>query len=320
VNTPTPINIADIEIGLGTSSWGDSLLWDFGRSHSEVDLRASFEQVISRNNVLIDTAEIYGAGKSEAYIGKFSQQTASNPLIASKFFPFPWRITHNTLLNALRRSLHRLKASQVYLYQIHWDLPPTPIATWVKGLAQASEEGLIRHVGVSNYGTQQMLQAHDLLAQFGLRLASNQVRYSLLDRRIEFSGILDLARELSVRVIAYSPLEQGLLTGKYTSTNPPRGFRRLRYRTLLDAVQPLVSTMRDIGRAYAENGIVKTPAQVALNWCICKGTLPIPGAKNVRQAQHNLTASGWRLANDDVAILDRLSTEFHQQTKRTAIR
>lgn len=305
--------LAEIEIGIGTSSWGDNLQWGFGKSYTEADLRDAFELACKSPNILLDTAEIYGLGHSERYIGQFSRENEGRPLVATKFFPFPWRVSRSSLLDALRRSLSRLQTAQVELYQMHWPFPPVPVETWMSALVQAAEEGLVRAVGVSNYSKQQTLTAHSALAERGLSLASNQVRYSLLDRRVEHQGLLDLCHDLSIRVIAYSPLEQGLLTGKYTPSAPPPGLRGLRHRRKLAAVQPLVNTMREIGRAYAEDGIVKTPAQVALNWCICKGTLPIPGAKNMRQARANIGASGWRLAPEDVEVLDRLSDTYHRQ-------
>ncbi|MCS6911395.1 MAG: aldo/keto reductase, partial [Anaerolineales bacterium] len=117
--------------------------------------------------------------------------------------------------------------------------------------------------------------------------------------------LLALCHELDIRFIAYSPLEQGLLTGKYTPQNPPPGIRSQRYRNLLARIQPLITALREIGEAHGG----KTPAQVALNWCICKGTLPIPGAKNAKQAEQNAGALGWRLTQEEVARLDRVSLE-----------
>jgi len=310
--------LAKVEIGVGTSSWGESLTWGFGKGYGAQDLREAFQEIIAHPNILIDTAEIYGRGDSESYIGQFNERLAGDtqPLIATKFFPFPWRLAGSSLLAALRASLQRLNIAQVLLYQVHWPLPPRGGAAWMEPLVQAAETGLTRQIGVSNYNTDQLLAAQSILGRSGLNLASNQVRYNLLDRRIEYRGMLDLCADLGIRVIAYSPLAQGLLTGKYTPGNPPPGIRGFRYRQLLSAAEPLISMMRQIGRAYQVDGIVKTPAQVALNWCMCKGALPIPGAKNMRQVQLNIGATGWRLAPEEINILDRLSDEFHQATRQ----
>jgi len=109
---------------------------------------------------------------------------------------------------------------------------------------------------------------------------------------------------LGITLIAYSPLAMGVLTGKYTPENPPQGFRGRRYnRQYLKRVQPLIQALRDIGAAHGG----RTPAQVALNWVICKGALPIPGVKNRAQAEQNLGALGWRLSDEEVAKLDEIS-------------
>jgi aryl-alcohol dehydrogenase-like predicted oxidoreductase len=168
-------------------------------------------------------------------------------------------------------------------------------------LADAVEAGLTRAVGVSNYSPDQMRRAHAALAKRGVALASNQVEYSLLHREPERNGLVALCRELGVTLIAYSPLAKGLLTGKYTPDNPPPGARgRMAGRDYLARIQSLIGQLRTIGEAHGG----KTPSQVALNWLICKDSLPIPGAKNVRQVQENAGALGWRLTEDEVARLD----------------
>lgn len=310
-------NLHQIQMGIGTWAWGDTLYWSFGRGYTEHDLQAAFETIANTPNILIDTAEVYGMGKSESYVGQFTQaqtvDAANRPLIATKFFPFPWRLSGEALKNALKRSLTRLQTAQVDLYQVHWPLPPVSINIWMRAMAEAHEIGYTRDIGVSNYNSSQTEMAAQALQQFNLSLATNQVKYSLLDRRIEQDGLLDTCQQLGVRVIAYSPLEQGLLTGKYSVNNPPKGFRSARSKQKLELIQPLINTMRDIGKAYADNGVVKTPAQIALNWCIAKGTMPIPGAKNAHQAQQNLGALGWKLNREEVAILDQISQDVNQK-------
>jgi aryl-alcohol dehydrogenase-like predicted oxidoreductase len=208
------------------------------------------------------------------------------------------------LLAALKGSLRRLSMDQVDLYQLHYPFPLVSIEMLMEGMAQAVERGLTRSVGVSNYNAGQMIKAQSILAEHGIPLASNQVIFSLLDRDIERDGLLDLCRQEQITVIAYSPLGQGVLTGKYTPENPPSGIRGRRYnRSYLEKIQPLIRRMREIGDDH--DG--KTPAQVALNWTICKGTIPIPGAKNGRQAHENAGALGWQLSQDEVDALDHAS-------------
>ena len=127
--------------------------------------------------------------------------------------------------------------------------------------------------------------------------------YSLLNRGIEKDGLLARCKELGVRLIAYSPIEKGLLTGKYSPENPPPGVRGRRYGELLPKIGPLLKLMTEIGQEHGG----KSKVQVALNWCICKGTLPIPGAKNADQAEENAGALGWKLSDEEVAKLDEAS-------------
>ena len=225
-------------------------------------------------------------------------------VVATKFMPFPWRLTGRALLKALKSSLQRLDLPRVDLYQIHMPLPPVKIETWMAAMAEASQAGTIAAIGVSNYDQSQTRRAFEALQHEGLRLASNQVEYHLLNRKIEQNGLLKQCQEMDVKVIAYSPLAQGVLTGKYSAENPMRGFRGRKYnRKYLEQVKPLIQLMKKIGLDH--DG--KTIAQVALNWTICKGTLPIPGAKTVQQAEQNCAAAGWRLSESEMELLDDTS-------------
>jgi aryl-alcohol dehydrogenase-like predicted oxidoreductase len=216
--------------------------------------------------------------------------------------PHPWRINRSQLIDALRGSLARLGLPSVDLYQIHIPSKLAPPSHWADALADAVEMGLTATVGVSNYNADDLRRTYDILARRGIPLASNQVEYSLIKRNIESDGTLRACRELGVRVIAYSPIGMGLLTGKYTPSKPPSGARRMMVRGLIGRVQPLVSLLREIGEAHG-----KTPAQVAINWTICKGTLPIPGAKTAKNAAMNAASANWRLTDDDIAALDEES-------------
>lgn len=305
----------DIEItvvGTGAWAWGDRFIWGYGDAYSEEDVRQAFDASLETGVNWFDTAELYGNGQSEELLGKFLREARASgqfderqaPLIATKFMPYPWRLGRGSLVKALRASLERLGLQQVELYQVHHPYPPVAVETWAEALADAVEAGLARAVGVSNYDEEGVRRAYWRLSQRGIRLASNQVEYHLLNRSVEFNGLLDVCRELNVTLIAYSPLAQGLLTGKYTPENPPEGVRGWRFRReRLEAIGPLIRTLERIGEAHGG----RTPAQVAVNWCICKGAVPIPGAKNARQARENAGAMGWRLAEAEVAELDEIS-------------
>lgn len=298
-----------IEMGVGTWSWGDRLMWGYGRGYSDQDIRQAFDVSVMAGLRLFDTAEVYGQGRSEQLLGEFLKTSDQTLYVATKFMPYPWRLSRGALLRALKGSLKRLGLAQVDLYQIHQALPPVTPETWMNAMTEATHAGLTREVGVSNYDRGWTQRAYDALAREGLHLASNQVEYSLINRKIEKNGLLKQCQELGVRLIAYSPLGMGLLTGKYTPEQPPSGLRGTRYnRAFLERMIPLLTLMKRIGSDHAG----KTPAQVAINWTICKGTLPIPGAKNIAQAEQNAGAVTWRLTDEEVSALDEASDKLSQ--------
>jgi aryl-alcohol dehydrogenase-like predicted oxidoreductase len=172
-------------------------------------------------------------------------------------------------------------------------------------MADAVEAGKVRAVGVSNYSAEQMRVAHAALARRGIPLASNQVEYSLLHRQPETNGVLDACRELGITLIAYSPLAGGRLTGKYSAQHRAGGFfRRIlpQYSgRALDAIRPVIQLLREIGERYS-----KTPGQVALRWLIENPlVLPIPGAKNGRQAMENAETLQFALTPAEVGALSQ---------------
>ena len=292
------------QLGIGTWQWGDRLMWGYGKDYSTDDVRAAFESALEVGVPFFDTAEVYGLGRSEKLLGQFMTASEKRIFIATKFFPFPWRLFKGQLKNALRRSLKRLGREQVDLYQLHFPGVLRSIESWGEALAEVAEAGLTRAVGISNYNAEQTRRIYNVLAEHGVPLATNQIHYSLLEREPERNKVLQTCRELGVTVIAYSPLAKGMLAGKYTPENPPPGPRSRIYDTQrLATIQPLIALMREIGSAYGE----KSPAQVALNWLLCKETLPIPGAKNARHVRSNAGALGWRMTAEEVAALDAAS-------------
>jgi len=172
-----------------------------------------------------------------------------------------------------------------------------------EALAAAHQEGIIRAAGVSNYSVREMGTIHSELAARGLALASNQIEYSLLRRRPESTGLLAACRDLGVVALAYSPIGQGRLTGKYSASNPPPGRRNFSGYPM-EQVDRIVGELHRIGEAHD-----RSPSQVALNWIIAKGAVPIPGAKNAEQAVENAGALGWHLSEAEIAALDQIGLE-----------
>lgn len=298
--------LQNTEMGLGAWAWGDRMYWNYGHGYTDDDLAAAFQISLAAGVNLVDTAEIYGSGRSERLLGQFSRNTGKTVVVATKFFPIPFRLSKHSVVRALHGSLERLGMEKVDLYQLHWPSPVVPIETSVEGLALTVQAGLTKCVGVSNYSIEQMQRASKTLAKYGIPLASNQVEYHLLERKVERSGLLDLCKETGVRLIASSPLASGLLTGKYTPEMPPPGQRGRKYAAILKELPALIALMTEIGQGHGG----KMPGQVALNWIICKGGLPIPGAKTAKQAEQNVGAVGWRLTSEEVKALDQASDKI----------
>jgi len=289
-------------LGIGTNRWGSNLCPD-------PEMRSTFEAALDLGINLFDTAEIYNLGGSELTLGQFLPvaEAACKAVITSKYATFPWRSARNGLIHALKASLARLNLTRLDLYLIHWPLPPVRIETWMEAMVEAVESGLAFAVGVSNFSPAQMRQAHAALARHNIALACNQVDYSLLNRASERSGLLSLCRELRVTLVAYRPISGGLLTGKYTPQDGPGGW--ISDRGTLSRIRPLVDLLRQIGQGHGG----KMPSQVALNWLICKGALPIPGAHSVKHVQENAGALGWRLSDEEVAHLDSAEEGLHRR-------
>lgn len=298
---------AVIPLCVGTWAWGDKLFWNYGSNYGATEVEAAFKTSLDSGVNFFDTAEVYGNGLSEELLGQFLKKTTQPVQIATKFGPLPWRITGKSVSDALSASLKRLQVEQIALYQVHW-----PFAfllrqeTLMNALADEVKQGRIQAVGVSNYSAEQMREAHKILAARGVPLATNQVRYSLLSRQVEKQGIVSAARELGVTILAYSPLAQGLLTGKYTAQEQPTGARKMDSRfskSGIEKIELVMSTLRKMGKKRD-----RTPAQVALNWLIAQNkVIPIPGAKTAKQAQENAGALGWTLSQDEVNQLELMT-------------
>lgn len=304
-------------LGIGTWAWGDRLFWSYGKDYDEVQLKDAFTAAIAGGVTLFDTAEVYGLGESERILGRFANATRLNnegskdqaPIhLATKYFPLPWRIQEAAVHDALTASLDRLGTTEVSLYQVHWPFDffmGQP--TLMKALATEYKRGRIKSIGVSNYSAAQMRQAQESLARHDVPLAVNQVQYSLLARQIETNGILGTARELGITLLAYSPLAQGLLTGKYDATTleTPSGARRFDRRFSkegLEKLTPLLELLRNIGQGQS-----KSIGQVALAWLMAEAVIPIPGAKTANQVTQNIGAIGYNLSNDERDAISQIT-------------
>jgi aryl-alcohol dehydrogenase-like predicted oxidoreductase len=252
---------------------------------------------------------VYGRGRSEAMLGQLIKDTGRMPFVATKFQPLP-RFRSASVGRAIDRSLERLGVDSIDLYQVHHPYSILRMESVLGTIADAVRSGKVKHVGVSNYSARQMRKAHRELARRGVPLVSNQVHYSLLHRAPETNGVMDGCIELEISVIAYSPLAQGALSGKY---GPGRGkvtgmrrFRRV-FRSIGRAM-PVIEALEEIGRRYE-----RSAAQVALNWLAAQpGVIPIPGAKNGKQAEDNARAIDFRLTEAEMALLDGVTRAYRK--------
>jgi aryl-alcohol dehydrogenase-like predicted oxidoreductase len=294
-------------LGVGTWAWGDRGTWGMGGYDTDLtrdSIQDAWDTSIAAGVNFFDTAEVYGRGESERIIGAMlarDPEQAASVVIATKFMPSPWKVdVRGALLRSLRASLERLGLPSVDLYQIHGPISLRSHGALADALASAHQAGLVKAVGVSNYSAKETGAMAAALRERGLRLATNQIEFSLLRRSPETSGLLKACADQGVVPLAYSPIGQGRLTGKYSASNPPPGKRTFSNHPMA-LVDVVVAELRSIGEKYGG----KLPSQVALNWVIAKGAVPIPGAKSRQQAEENAGALGWRMDDDDLARLDR---------------
>ncbi len=300
---------ADVSIpplGVGTWAWGDRSTWGMGGYDTDLTLesiREAWNASVDAGVTFFDTAEIYGSGESERIIGGLlaaDPQRARSAVVATKFMPMPWKVNvRGALLKSLRASLDRLGVPAVDLYQIHGPISLRSHSAMAAALAAGHREGLVKAVGVSNYSEAETRSMAEALGGHGMKLATNQIEFSLLRRSPELSGLIAACHELGVVPLAFSPIGQGRLTGKYTASNPPPGKRTFSNHPM-EVVDRVVAELRQIGEKHGG----KTPSQVALNWVMAKGVVPIPGAKNRHQAEENAGSMGWEMDGDDLARLD----------------
>jgi len=343
-------------VGTGTISWSSNSLLNIENDEIEELISAAYRM---NNNCLFDTAERYGShwktafgmgyGETEKLLNKYINEATlteswgnndKRPSVATKFTPIPWRTTSQSVVDACKKSCHNLGVDQIDLYQIHMPDIVQPFRSFGKvetkdsiywdGIIECYNQGLIKNVGVCNYGPTLVEKCQNALAKKGVPLVSNQISYSLLDRHNGSQETVDKCNELGIKVLAYYPFAMGLLTGKYSTTQNNNiessssnnddkdhsliyskktnleleDLKRYAYgdngKTVpTDGIQPLLTTMTSIA-----NRRNKTISQVALNYVISKGAIPIPGCRTAKQLEDNIGAMGWRLSEIEIKALE----------------
>lgn len=335
-------NLMVPSVGVGTISWSSKSLTTL----DNLELQSLVNEAYGLDGAFFDTAERYGShlktalglgwGETETLLQKFVKRAEaacaaddhiadkpSKAIIATKFTPSPWRTTPQSVVEACEQSMQRLGVEQVDLYQLHMPdivkpfrflglADPLDEVYW-EGLAECYHRGLVKNVGVCNYGPTLVSKCQEFLAKRGVPLASNQIAYSLIGRENGSQDTVDACTDLGVKVLGYYPFAMGLLTGKYSQSSLARtestltSFTKTKKSSLelkdlnnyAASMSPLLSTMDDIAASRE-----KTVAQVALNYIVCKDVIPIPGAHSIGQVKDNAGAMGWRLTDSEVAKLE----------------
>eukprot|EP00567_Pseudictyota_dubia_P010108 CAMPEP_0197460708 /NCGR_PEP_ID=MMETSP1175-20131217/54754_1 /TAXON_ID=1003142 /ORGANISM="Triceratium dubium, Strain CCMP147" /LENGTH=528 /DNA_ID=CAMNT_0042995857 /DNA_START=201 /DNA_END=1787 /DNA_ORIENTATION=- len=341
-------------IGFGTAAWGNERKgFKVGKKLKKKDIKAgrylagdlqlSYDTLMESGIVFVDTSESYGRAlekkslSSEHIVGRCVDENARvDPLVASTFAN-PWmhllegggvRFGRRGVVNALEQTCERLGVSGVELYQVPAALYlgfPNALAD---GLSECLDKGLCNYVGVCNMGKLRMRSMAKKMERRGASLTSNQFKFSLTNRKAWKSGLIGACKDIGVIPIAHTPLDGGLATGVYSSTNPSGGKAGGKFPYELKTLnkwQPLTSMMqtvqskvktrlerekRDEQSRYKRGAQPRdintdvTTTQIAINYVVAKGCVPIPGVKTVAQAEEVLGCLGWGLNDEEVQLLD----------------
>ena len=285
-------------IGLGTWQFY-APEWGYGRTYADEVARPLVERALDLGITLFDTAEIYGLGRSERILGEALGDRRDEAFVATKITPVAPLPT--VVEQRARASLRRLRTNRIDLYQLHWPNPVVPDAQAMTGMRRLLDSGTVKHAGVSNYKLDRWKAAESAL---GSAVLSNQVRFNLVDRR-PLDEMVPWAAATGHIVIAYSPLAQGLLGGRYDAGNRPSGaIRRANPLFLpenLERAEPLIDALREIAKSHQAR-----PAQIALAWLLHKpNVVAIPGASSIEQLESNAAAAEIDLSDDeDVQLLE----------------
>lgn len=318
--------VLKVPLAVGTLQWGttpvDEHVINSKGVISETEARNIVDEFERGGVTLWDTAEGYGGGTSEKRLGRLLSSPPA--IVMTKFLPVPWRYSHACFERAVRGSCARLQVDSIDIYLLHSPVHWRPIEYWVESAAICKKKGLIQTMGLSNCNADQCRRAvqagkqvrttrmnvfswidafSHLFLKFGVDVVLNQVHYSLLCyNSAALKEMEATCRELNVKIVAYSPIGQGLLTDNLTlekwQTNKPAKMLQLQWND----VQPLRSCLQGMSVRYE-----KTMAQVALNWCICHDAIPLVGCRSEKQAKDSLGALGWKLAPSDMEKLNQVA-------------
>jgi aryl-alcohol dehydrogenase-like predicted oxidoreductase len=297
-------------VGVGTWQFGSGE-WGYGSEYATTTAPAIVQRSLDLGVNLVDTAEVYGFGRSERIVGQALAGRRDEAFVATKLLPL---VPVDPVVDRRARgSARRLGIEAIDLYQLHWPNPVVPMGPTMRAMAALQAEGLVRHVGVSNFSLAQWQAAEDAL---GGPVLSNQVQYSLTHRAPD-ADLVAWAQANDRLIIAYSPLGQGLLSGRYDAEHLPHGMRAATGAFLpenLERFAPLLEVLRQVAEAHGTSC-----AQVALAWLVARPhVVVIPGASSVAQAEANAAAADLELADDELAALTEVSDAYRPTTGAAA--
>lgn len=293
------------KIALGTWAWGagafggDSV---FGSNTNEENLKPVFDAAMNEGLNLWDTATVYGMGESERILGSFvAGCKREDVLVSTKFTPQLAEMFDNSVEKMALASMERMGLDYIDIYWIH---NPMDVERWTPGLIPLLQSGKVKRVGLSNHNIDEIKRANKILGEAGFKVSAMQNHFSLLYRSSERGGVLDYCRNNGIDFWAYMVLEQGALSGKYSTDNPlpAESDRGKKYNPVLDRLVALTDGMKAVGERY---GI--SCSQVGIAWAITKGTLPIIGATKERHVIEAAAAAGVTLTAQEVEKLEQLA-------------
>jgi aryl-alcohol dehydrogenase-like predicted oxidoreductase len=291
-------------VGLGCNN--------LGRRIDEARAREVVEAAVDAGITLIDTADVYGGGLSEEYLGRILEGRRDRVVVATKFGSglgggIPGGGRPEYVRQMIEGSLRRLRTDRIDLYQMHQPDASTPISDTLEVLAELVHEGKVRELGCSNFTAEQIREAESAVTAGGPRFVSVQNELNLLDRDDELDGLREAERR-GLAYLPYFPLASGRLTGKYRRGEPvPEGSRLagwsedVRAEMLSDAAFDRIDRLE---RFASDRG--HTLLELAFAWLLAKRPVAsvIAGATSAEQVRANVDASTWRLSDEELAALD----------------
>jgi pyridoxine 4-dehydrogenase len=296
-----------VPLAVGTLQWGttpvDSKIINSKGCISESEAALIVRDFTEAGVTLWDTAEGYGGGTSEKRLGRLKDSETT--ILMTKFLPVPWRgFFPGDFERAVRASCRRMQTSKIHIYLLHSPVHWRSLEYWIERGAECKRKGLIDAMGLSNCNADQVRRAVVAGRKYGIDVVVNQVHYSLLDYNSDNLREMErVCKELNVAIVGFSAIGQGLLTDGLTpetwKTNRPAKMLRLKY----DDLQQLRSGLKRISEEYGG----KTMAQVAINWCMAHGVVPLVGCRSQKQAKDSIGALSFQLKKEHVEELDALA-------------